>query len=489
MANITGTVGDDTISPSLVSAGVVGGPPGDGADSILGAGGDDLLEGGGGNDTLEGGEGADTMRGGAADDTYVVDGLADRVQEAPDQGSDRVDTTLARYVLPAHVDILVGRASTGQALYGNALDNIILVGFGNDTVVGGLGRDSLGGGGGVDRLWGGIGDDAYIVESRDDRVVERPDEGIDTVYAVAQVVVLAAHVENLVAYDTAAQPAVVGARPKAWTLFGNGLDNAITGLDGADTLHGRLGADTLDGGAGNDALLGGAGNDLYRATAGDTVIEGLGAGDDTILGTDGTVFFLARNTEVLVMEGAAIVTGYGNAIDNLIIGNGIGNILFGMHGADSLVGGAGDDTLWGNQGADTLEGGAGADLLTGGLGADVFRIDLVAHSTPLATDRIVLFASSPAPDAAAWRDRIQLDGIDADTWQDGDQAFAWIGTAAFSAQGAASAGELRATYTTTSPREVRVQGDVDGDGAADLQVDVVIGVPGTLAVGSHWFIL
>lgn len=74
------------------------------------------------------------------------------------------------------------------------------------------------------------------------------------------------------------------------SVFGNDLDNVITGnagndyLEGGagkDTLIGGLGSDFLDGGADNDTLLGGEGNDMLRGGAGANILSG-GAGNDTV---------------------------------------------------------------------------------------------------------------------------------------------------------------------------------------------------------------
>ncbi|MGA0840103.1 MAG: hypothetical protein ACO3P1_09445, partial [Pseudomonadales bacterium] len=65
-------------------------------------------------------------------------------------------------------------------------------------------------------------------------------------------------------------------------------------------------------------------------------------------------------------------------------------------------------------------------------------------------------------------DRIDLSAIDADTTLADDQAFTFIGTAAFGNR----AGELRYIPGATSV----VQGDTDGDGVADFTLRVV-GVP------------
>ena len=66
---------------------------------------------------------------------------------------------------------------------------------------------------------------------------------------------------------------------------------------------------------------------------------------------------------------------------------------------------------------------------------------------------------------SADQDNINLSAIDANPLQAGDQAFSFIGTAAFSG----TAGELR---MFTSGANTIVAGDTTGDGIADFQIQV-----------------
>ena len=75
-------------------------------------------------------------------------------------------------------------------------------------------------------------------------------------------------------------------------------------------------------------------------------------------------------------------------------------------------------------------------------------------------------------------DRIDLTGIDANTWQSGNQAFTMIGSAAFSG----AAGQLH--YQHSSGRTI-VEGDVNGDRVADFQVELV----GRITLSSGDFVL
>jgi hypothetical protein len=136
-------------------------------------------------------------------------------------------------------------------------------------------------------------------------------------------------------------------------------------------------------------------------------------------------------------------------------------IVYAGTGADTIVGGQGADEIWGRGGADVITGGLGADILRGGEGNDVFDYNNVAESGPGSRDSILDFTSGS--------DRLDLSGIDADSLAGGDQAFSFIGSNAFAGSGASSAGQLRA-YQSGS--DWFVEGDTDGDGNADLVIQV-----------------
>ena len=100
-------------------------------------------------------------------------------------------------------------------------------------------------------------------------------------------------------------------------------------------------------------------------------------------------------------------------------------------------------------------GGAGADSLDGGTGSDVFLFTAASDSTASARDSIVGFTRG--------QDRIDLSLIDANTGTTGNDAFAFIGTGAFSGV----AGQLR--YSTTSAGTL-IQADTNGDRVADFEL-------------------
>ncbi|HYJ83995.1 MAG TPA: hypothetical protein VEW26_14275 [Allosphingosinicella sp.] len=145
--------------------------------------------------------------------------------------------------------------------------------------------------------------------------------------------------------------------------------------------------------------------------------------------------------------------------------------VYGRDGHDNIQGMAGDDDLYGEAGNDVLIGGAGADRLSGGLGKDTFTYNLVSDSTAASRDQILDFSRSQ-------NDKISLSAIDANVNLGNNQAFTFIGTAAFSNV----AGQLR--YETSDGMTI-ISGDVNGDGVADLQILV----SGSLAMGASDFVL
>ena len=66
-------------------------------------------------------------------------------------------------------------------------------------------------------------------------------------------------------------------------------------------------------------------------------------------------------------------------------------------------------------------------------------------------------------------DRIDLSAIDANSTTIGNNAFTFIGTGAFAGGGAGGAGQLRYSFAGTN---TLVEGDVDGGGAADFQIQL-----------------
>lgn len=289
---------------------------GGGRDLLLGLGGNDLLEGKGGSDILDGGAGADTLIGGAGNDRYVVDDAGDVVTEAAHEGVDTVFTSLASHALGANVENLVHVGAAAFTGTGNALDNLIVGGAGNDTLDGGAGQDTL---------IGGWGDDVYHVDNAGDRIVERSFGGVDHVIASTDYT-LPSHVENLTVTDS-------------HSGVGNGGNNVIAGGDGANDLRGGGGADTLGGGAGNDTLRGGWGSDQLTGGAGDDVLIG-GLGQDTFhfsagFGKDVITDFTVNTPWHDVIDFDSVFTDLTHALANASQSG--GDVVFAVDAANTLT--------------------------------------------------------------------------------------------------------------------------------------------------------
>jgi Ca2+-binding RTX toxin-like protein len=162
-----------------------------------------------------------------------------------------------------------------------------------------------------------------------------------------------------------------------------------------------------------------------------------------------------------------LVLANGNVTGSLIVnGSSLGdNQTVSVNGSAvtggtlTLYGGAGEDSLTGGAMGDRIEGGWGGDQLRGGAGADTFVYRSVADSLASGNrDAIQDFTSG---------DLIDLSAIDAVPGGP-DSAFTFIDDDPFNGV----AGELRATF---SGGIWTIQGDLDGDKAADLEFFVVRG--------------
>jgi Ca2+-binding RTX toxin-like protein len=270
-------------------------------------------------------------------------------------------------------------------------------------------------------------------------------------------------------------------------MYGFGGDDRLYGGRSDDHIYGGDGDDRLDGGDDNfgDELVGGTGDDIYFVDSEiDGVIEQAGGGSD-LVNSSGLAFWLPDHVESLSLTGTAVY-GFGNSLDNEITGNSVTNVLGGDGGNDTLSGAGGADSIDGGLGNDWIRGGEGGDLLAGGSGADKFAyysVSEIGGAGAGPQDVITDFAGRGSDAAVTDRDRIDLHRIDADVTTETDDAFHFIGNDEFTGV----AGELRVVsgwITVTDPDPINgthqyedyarlVEGDVNGDGAADFQLAVI----------------
>lgn len=487
-------------------------------DSLTGDSGENWLYGLDGNDTLRGGDGDDLLVGGAGAD--VLDGGAgfNAVSYVDSARGVSIDLLTGRGAYgDAQGDWLVGITdATGSdfadTLIGNSADNSLYGGAGNDTLNGREGDDFIEGGAGADILHGGAGWNTVSYASS----------------AAAVAVDLATHKGSkgdaqgdwLVYFSD-----VIGSDFND-QLAGDGSDNELYGGVGADTLLGAGGDDYLKGGAGADMLIGGSGrnmvsyigsaagvaidlvtgggsggdaqgdklvqiadavgsdfNDQLRGGDGDSDLYG-GAGADTLWGNGGDDYLQGEAGADTLNGGAGWnVASYdgssaGVAVD-LAIGKGSGgdaegdrltqitdligsdfnDVLAGNAGSNWLYGGVGFDTLTGGGGDDVVEGGAWGDSLAGGAGADIFWYTAATESGPAASARDYI------ADFTRGSDQINLSDIDANAVVAGNQAFSFLGSAAFTGR----AGQV---HFYREGATLIVSGDLNGDRVADFAITV-----------------
>jgi serralysin len=120
---------------------------------------------------------------------------------------------------------------------------------------------------------------------------------------------------------------------------------------------------------------------------------------------------------------------------------------------ENATSGSGNDTLIGNEAANVLDGGAGTDTLTGGAGQDTFRFEAGDSAVGSGRDRITDFDG----------DLIDLSAI----------GTRFIEGAAFSGV----AGQVRSVSFAGS---TIIEADANGDGLADLQIELDGAVPLTV---------
>jgi large repetitive protein len=259
-----------------------------------------------------------------------------------------------------------------DVIYGNDGNDYLKGGTGNDILDGGSGNDILDGSGdstGLDTFAGGAGDDTYGIYKSADVIIESAGGGNDTVWTAVDYT-LAANVENLYLVGSLTGTGndganiLVGYGVGNQTINGLGGDDYLIGGAGNDYLNGGNGNDYLDGGdgddvlvgsgnnTGNDTFIGAIGDDIYGVYSSNTIIiENATEGHDSVWAAVNHT--LTANIEDLYLAGA--LTGTGNAGDNLIVGYGADNqTIYGLDGNDTVVGGIGDDYLSGGAGIDTF---------------------------------------------------------------------------------------------------------------------------------------
>lgn len=180
--------------------------------------------------------------------------------------------------------------------------------------------------------------------------------------------------------------------------------------------------------------------------------ENLGLVTDAQVANNAAFFINQASQRIAQFTGVGGI--FATAHDNLSIA--YGTVI------ENAIGGSARDLLWGNDAGNRLEGRGGNDVLNGFKGADTLiggaGIDFFQFST-LNDFGNTIVDFTPG-------DKIDVSKFDANPGAAGDQAFAFIGAAAFGNV----AGQLR--YA-----DGLLEGDVDGNGVADFSVILANAAP------------
>lgn len=272
-------------------------------------------------------------------------------------------------------------------------------------------------------------------------------------------------------------------------LLGNGGNDNIVGdvfnvstgilFGGNDLIHGGSGDDYIFGefangpapsvSGGNDQLFGDEGNDRIFGQTGNDILDG-GAGDDSLNGGDGFDFASYISATVTgvtadLINGAintgdaagdlyALIEGLsGSTFADSLRGNNLANTLLGQAGTDVLLGRGGNDRILGGDDRDVVTGGLGTDTMTGDSGNDRFDFNSITESGASANTR------DHITDFTHGQDKMDFLSMDARASNASNDAFIFIGSATFTAEG-----QIRATQSgADTVIEINVSGVIGAE--------------------------
>lgn len=358
---LTGGDGNDRL---FVGAGIDTAYGGQGDDYIADLDGADLLFGGDGNDTIFGGAGDDTLSGDAGNDSLVGGSGSDRFLVADGAGT---DTILGGEVGDWTGDVLDAGAVTQDSILdlsagtGGAEDGTltfaggsvtfaeieqVILGSGDDSVIGSAGADSVTAGTGADRLAMGAGDDWVDLgnDGAADTLELGTGDGADTIIGFE------APVDNGDGTFTAGDLLDVSALTDAQgypvnvadvTVGDDGLGNAVLSFPNGESLR-LIGINPA-------------------AVTSPAALQAMGIPPvGPVEGSAGDDYMPAGHTDA-----------QGDQIDGT---DGNDDTIYGLGGSDIILDGAGNDSVYGGDGNDILFAGAGSDLLSGDAGDDIVNL-------------------------------------------------------------------------------------------------------------------
>lgn len=352
----------------------------------------DFIDGGSGNDSIAGGGGSDTILGGDGADLIDGDDAEDRTP-ASVHGDDSINAGAGNDVaFGSGGDDSISGGDGDDELQGDA-PTLAAEHHGADYIAGGLGNDLIAGDGGDDLLYGNEGDDE-IQGDNGGRPELTGDDYLD------------GGAGNDTLFGQGGEDILIGSVGDD-TLVGGDGDDELNGGEGDDALFGGAGDDTLHGGTGSDWLEGGAGDDVYVFDEEDLrIVNGTTDAITDLDGNNSIVFRSGLSTSNitlsqgailgtihiehaddsvgLILEGAlsGAVKSFTFSDGTLVSGSAlIGHSYIGLANQSSvsdgayLLGGVFHDTISATGNDATLSGGFGNDTLAGGAGSTTYLFE------------------------------------------------------------------------------------------------------------------
>lgn len=281
---------------------------------------------------------------------------------------------------------------------------------------------------------------------------------------------------SYIALNTSATSTITLKNAEVETLVGSNAAQKVTigywasyiGLNRGDdtvTVVGNGEVGNMDLGRGNDRLtttdnawVGTA----YTGRGNDVVSLGAGGAQFIHMGQDADIVKFSANSQGAIVDGGEGISDDlpgakdSDTVDFSAFTNAL---VIDLNGRSYVEGTSGDylisnfENATGGKGKDTIIANVEVNILKGGTGADIFVFE---SKTAAHGDKILDFSQTE-------KDRIDLSVIDANSLVSGNQAFTFIGTAAFGDK----AGQLR--YQVTSGDTI-IQGDINGDGVRDFSI-------------------
>ncbi|WP_045122339.1 calcium-binding protein, partial [Pseudomonas fluorescens] len=306
-----------------------------------------------------------TFEGGAGDDVYFVNGGGVTIIEQEGGGNDEIRVSWNTHTMAANVERMTYTGTVAFTGYGNATDNIITGGIGNDLLFGGGGADQFFGGAGMDTV---SYDDSTVGVSINLKTGVSSGIAMGDIYNSIEAITgsrfndifigsSAALALNggtgidMVSYESSDSAVTIDLKTNV-----NAGDAAGDTFAGIEIFQGSNFADTFLGSTANDNFVGGAGADVFDGR------EGID-----------TVWYANNATAVNINLQTGVSQG----------GDAEGDVFINV---ESLIGTNFNDTLTGNAAANGLEGGLGNDVIYGGDGNDVIYGSLYTQLGPFAVN-------------------------------------------------------------------------------------------------------